>query len=200
MRVDILIVSMIDLMRPNKRRAVSPVIATVIIVAVSYWISGISSQYTSFEKVEIKSAYASRKVIDPGNDETFKGWVIKIGVQNTGSQTSTLESLYVNNKPLDEYGFYDTNKPMIKWTETAPVPSAIPVPGDDAWLKWEGLTGVSSVSMESGDSTTIYILIYGFKAAIPDPVTDGIFSAGTTLNIQFHSANGMDYIKLVQLT
>ncbi len=55
-------------MNPQKtRKAVSPVIATVILVAVaitvavgvSYWMSGISSQYTQFEKVEIQTGYAS---------------------------------------------------------------------------------------------------------------------------------------------
>jgi len=190
----------------RRRRAVSPVIATVIIVAVtitvavavSYWISGISSQYTSFEKVEIKSAYASRKDDgDGGLPEvfTFKGWVIKIGVQNTGSQTSTLESVYVNNKPLDEYGLIESGGlAKIRWTETEATV------GSD-WDTWSLLAdvGVSSVSMESGDETTIYVLIYGeAEKASPDEY-DGLFSAGTTINIQFHSASGMDYIKLVQL-
>ena len=48
----------------RKRKGVSPVIATVILVAVTitvavavaYWMSGIAGQYTSFEKVEIQSA------------------------------------------------------------------------------------------------------------------------------------------------
>jgi len=190
----------------DKRRAVSPVIATVILVAVtitvavavSYWISGISSQYTSFEKVEIKSAYASRKYDTDATGDVFKGWVIKIGVQNTGSSTSTLDSLLVNNKPLDEYGTIEgtaDGTPKIMWTETEAT--------IDNWATWvsEVSGGVSSVSMESGDTTTIYILIYGkAKADPPAPATDGLFSAGTTLNIQFHSAKGMDYIKLVQLT
>ncbi len=48
----------------KNRKAISPVIATVILVAVaitvaiavSYWMSGITSSYTKFEKVEIETA------------------------------------------------------------------------------------------------------------------------------------------------
>jgi len=50
----------------RERRAISPVIATVILVAVaitvavgvSYWMSGIAGQYTAFEKVEISTGYS----------------------------------------------------------------------------------------------------------------------------------------------
>jgi flagellin-like protein len=49
------------------RRGISPVIATVIIVAVTiavsiavaYWMGGLASFFTRFEKIEIGSAYAT---------------------------------------------------------------------------------------------------------------------------------------------
>jgi len=193
----------------RKRRAISPVIATVILVAVaitvavavSYWMSSIAGQYTSFEKVAIKSAYASRKY---DTDDSI-GWVIKMGLQNTGSSTSTLESLFINEKPISEYGTYGDETSgingMIRWSIDDTEVTA------DTWTGWSGLEDTTSVSLESGDEATIYILILGKictggTGTTGDPYTysDGLFSAGTTINVKFHSAGGMDYIKLVQLT
>jgi len=179
----------------RERRAISPVIATVILVAVaitiavavSYWMSGIAGQYTSFEKVSIKSAYASPKY--SASPSMFQGWVITMGLQNTGSSPATLESLFVNEKPILEYGVYGTSTiDKIRWIiGTPPEPT-------DPWSTWEILeTDVTSINLDSGDETTIYILVYGLKP-------DGLFSAGTTINVKLHSANGYDYIKLVQLT
>ena len=184
----------------RKRRAISPVIATVILVAVaitvavgvSYWMSGIAGQYTSFEKVEIKTAYASRKYdLDTSTPpiDVFQGWVINIDIQNTGSSTSTLESLFINDKPISEYGTYGTID-KIRWTGTKPTA--------DKWADWELMTDMTSVSLDSGDEATIYVLIFGDKT--PAPPDDGLFSAGTTINVKLHSAGGMDYIKLVRLT
>ncbi len=174
----------------RKRRGVSPVIATVILVAVTitvavavaYWMSGIAGQYTNFEKVEIKSAYASRKY-DTG---TFMGWVIEIGMQNTGSSPATLESLFINDRPLSEYGEFPPGSPRIEWIDTPPG-------SGDTWTLWAAITGITDVSLESGDTKTIYIVILG-------DATNGLFSAGTTINVKLHSASGMDYIKLVQLS
>jgi len=178
----------------RERRAVSPVIATVILVAVaitvavavSYWMSGIAGQYTSFEKVSIKSAYASPK----DNGTVFKGWVISLGLQNTGSSAATLESLFVNDKPISDYGFITgTSGPgKIRWTDTAPTPS-------DLWTDWDSVTSIASVSLDSGDEATIYVLVFGDRVS----PAEGLFSAGTTINVKLHSANGFDYIKLVQL-
>jgi len=189
---------------PRKSRGVSPVIATVILVAVtitvavavSYWMSGISSQYTSFEKVEVKSAYSSRKE----DSNVFKGWVITVDLQNTGSSTATLETIFVNDMPISEYGASaDTGNDKIRWLDSTSAPA-------DTWAGWDGLTTdiVAGVSLDSGNEETMYLLIYGSKVvdAVPVPplVGDGLFSAGTTINVKIQSASGMDYIKLVQLT
>ncbi|UCD44865.1 MAG: DUF4352 domain-containing protein [Candidatus Bathyarchaeota archaeon] len=81
----------------RSRKAVSPVIATVILVAVAitvavavaYWMGGISGQYTKFEKVEIKSAVCTV-------DANFN-WIIAITLKNSGTATATLDAVYVNN-------------------------------------------------------------------------------------------------------
>jgi flagellin-like protein len=81
----------------RSRKAVSPVIATVILVAVAitvavavaYWMGGISGQYTKFEKVEVKSAVCTQ--------DSYGNWVVAVTLKNSGTATSTLETVYVNN-------------------------------------------------------------------------------------------------------
>jgi flagellin-like protein len=87
----------------HKSKAVSPVIATVILVAVaitvavgvSYWLGGISSQYAQFEKVEIQAGYAT---VATG------GWNVTLNLKNSGSATATLTHCFVNEIPVDGYG------------------------------------------------------------------------------------------------
>ena len=166
----------------TKRKAVSPVIATVILVAVtitvavavSYWMSGISSQYTQFEKVEIQSGYAKRVETTPG---TLDGWNISMTLKNTGSADSTLTQVFVSEIPVDEYavtGFGDGIDPIV--TDTTETGASF---GED------GLT------LESGQDAEFYVLIGNAV---------GELSAGTTVNLKIHSAGGMDYIRLVKLT
>jgi len=194
---------MIELMRPNKRRAVSPVIATVILVAVtitvavavSYWMSSIAGQYTGFEKVEIQSGYASKladlqltAAIDVPEDlgppvvpahtipATYGSvWKVTIKLKNTGSAPSTITDCFINEKPIEEY--LDN---AITWQ----------------YLDVDGTTikdmTEAGVALESGTSVTLYINIIG-KA-------DVTFTSGTTVNVKLHSAGGMDYIRLVQLS
>ncbi len=82
----------------------SPVIATVILVAVAitvsvavaYWMGGIAGQYTKFEKVEIQSAIVTR-------GEGSGNWTIELKVKNTGTATATLISTFVNNIEVSPY-------------------------------------------------------------------------------------------------
>ena len=88
----------------RSRKAVSPVIATVILVAVaitvavavSYWMGGISSQYTKFEKVEIQSGVCS--VDAAGN------WTVALKLKNSGTATATLIAIFINDVEIDLYG------------------------------------------------------------------------------------------------
>jgi len=88
----------------RSRKAVSPVIATVILVAVaitvavavSYWMGGITSQYTTFEKVEIQSGVCAWN----GTDTS---WKITLKLKNSGTATSTLNSLFINDLEATVY-------------------------------------------------------------------------------------------------
>jgi len=89
----------------RSRKAVSPVIATVILVAVaitvavavSYWMGGISSQYTKFEKVEIQSGVTTWNA-----NGTY--WKITLKCKNTGTATATLNSVFINDLEVSTYG------------------------------------------------------------------------------------------------
>ncbi len=156
-----------------KRKAVSPVIATVILVAVaitvavavSYWMSGISSQYTQFEKVEIQSGVCT--VPTPPGDE----WAIKIKLKNTGTSTATLNGLFINDLEVNTY--------------------AVSAAGDT-----EAATNMTtSTQITSGATKIIMVYIDGADGTTPWQTV----SSGTTVNIKVHSAGGMDYIKLMEL-
>ncbi len=155
----------------KSRKAISPVIATVILVAVaitiavavSYWMSGISSSYTKFEKVEIQTATCA---IDG-----FGNWNITVTLKNSGTAAATMANVFVNDVEVSGYG--DT---------TAAVAA-------EATLT-TSLTTATAWSLNSGASDHIHVLIGANYASL---------SSGTTINLKIHSAGGMDYIKLVEL-
>lgn len=173
MRVDTIIAETNMLRKLTKRRAVSPVIATVILVAVtitvavavSYWMSGITGQYTSFEKVEIQTAICTynNTVV---NEEH---WEIIVTLKNSGTKAATLTHIFVNEIEIN----YDT-----------------------AFATGNEISGnvnaTNTLPILSGASSTITIWV--------EDTTAVTLTAGTTINIKIHSASGMDYIKLVQLT
>ena len=165
-------------MNPKTRKAVSPVIATVILVAVaitvavgvSYWMGGISSQYTQFEKVEIQTGYATY-------DSTNTIWTITMAVKNSGSADATINMAFLNDVPCltANYGINATTLPANEW----------------------GVSFASNgVTLQAGESDTIYMYIYNQPTNITELAN---LSAGTTINVKLHSAGGMDYIKLIRL-
>ncbi len=155
-------------MNPQKRKAVSPVIATVILVAVaitvavgvSYWMGGISSQYTQFEKVEIQTAIC-RKSTSPAQ------WNVTLSLKNSGTEAATLTNLFINGVEVDVYG-------------------TTSITDDQA-----GTNMTASTSITSGATETVIVYI--------DDTWETV-SSGTTVNIKIHSAGGMDYVKLIELT
>ncbi len=86
-------------------RAVSPVIATIILVAISivmaisiaYWALGIGNSFTKFEKVQYSSApYATY-------DQINSQWKITTSIQNTGTATATVNNVFLNGQPYNTY-------------------------------------------------------------------------------------------------
>ena len=82
-------------------KAISPVIATVIIVAVAIsisiavalWMTGLTSTFTGVEKLEIINAHAAY-------DSQNKQWSVEITVKNTGTKDATIEHIYANDEEI----------------------------------------------------------------------------------------------------
>lgn len=98
--------------RPLGRKAVSPVIATIIIVAVTivmavavaYWMLGLTGTFTRYEKLEFTYAYVVKKSDILINNATYDGsaYVVKVKLKNTGSAPASLELLTINGIPWDD--------------------------------------------------------------------------------------------------
>ena len=162
-------------MEMKSRKAISPVIATVILVAVaitiavavSYWMSGISSSYTKFEKVEIQSA----QCVKVGAAATAV-WNVTLTLKNSGSATSTLNGVYVNDQ------IATLGKASGEDGVSTVLATNVPTTG---------------MTIASGGTSEVFILVgQGWPVG-------AALTSGTTVNIKIHSAGGMDYIKLVEL-
>ena len=162
----------------RERKAISPVIATVILVAVaitvavgvSYWMSGISSQYTQFEKVEIQTGYATY-------DTTNTIWTITMAIKNSGSADATINMAFLNDVPCAAANYHvdATNVTATQWGASFPS---------------------TGVTLKPGQKTTVYVYVDNPCSGISELA---FLSAGTTINVKIHSAGGMDYIKLIRL-
>ncbi|MHC1599685.1 MAG: archaellin/type IV pilin N-terminal domain-containing protein [Candidatus Methanospirareceae archaeon] len=84
----------------RSKSGISPVMATVILVAiaiviaiaVAFWATGLVGVFTRFEKIEIVAAYAQAK-------SDGEGYEVVLVVKNTGSADATIDDIYVNGKP-----------------------------------------------------------------------------------------------------
>jgi flagellin-like protein len=157
--------------KPNRRHALSPVIATVILVAVAitlaaaaaYWIQGIVSSNQNAEVVEILSKSCSY------DDDT---WAIGLKVKNAGPTYVTISNVYINDA---EVMSYDNKVPGQGKTSTT--------------LPFAGLR------FQSGETKNVTICIDGPEG------TDryGAFRNGLSVNVMLHSVNGFNYPILVEL-
>jgi flagellin-like protein len=178
------------------RKAVSPVIATVVLVAVaitiavavSYWMSGISSQYTKFEKIELISAYCESATSAWGVNP-LPCWNITLDFRNTGTMESSIIACRINNKAIDEYGYEaqifigdnirccNSSFNQINFAEIS---------------SYEPIKYV----IKPGDSGQLIVTIRQNPAA----ASDYSFSSGTTLELELCSSAGNTYMKMITLT
>ncbi len=178
------------------RKAVSPVIATVVLVAVaitiavavSYWMGGISSQYTKFEKIELISAFceSSQSVWEVNH---LPCWNITLVFRNTGTMESSIIACRINNKAIDEYGYetqifngdnircYNSSFNQINFAE---ISSYEPI----KYIVKPGESGQLIVTIRQNPSTA----------------SDYTFSSGTTLELELCSSAGNTYMKMITLT
>ena len=101
--------------RGNKK-AISTIIATIIIVSVSivmaisvaFWAMGIGNSFTKFEKVEFTSIYADpagyyNATVQQPDGNYFNGtaFTIYITLKNTGTAAATITNIFLNSRPYD---------------------------------------------------------------------------------------------------
>jgi len=129
-----------------------------------------------FEKIEIPTAYASRigsfesATNVPSSYAGRRGWNITLVLKNSGSADATIDDLCING--LSSAGFSNV---------AARYNSAL-------------LSGSLSVTVKAGGIETIEILVLeGTERGLT-------FSSGTTLDIKLHTAAGIEYPKLIDLT
>jgi flagellin-like protein len=152
------------------KRGISPVIATVILVAVTitiavavaFWMGGIAGQYTKFEKIEIQSVVCKKY--------SGKSWNITMMIKNSGTAQATLTNIFINDRDVANYSY-----PHISENRSIAT----------------NMTKMFTIDTGQVKYITIWIgILYPPESPL---------SSGTTVNIKIHSAGGMDYIKLVEL-
>ena len=161
----------------KNRKAVSPVIATVILVAVAitisvavaYWMGGISSQYTKFEKVEVVNA-----IVSSAGSGTAMTWTITMSLKNTGTSAATITDLFINDQPC----------------AVSAVNPPVPAVGTGSWY-------AASPTIASGAAAQFVVVVKNDVVGGAGPFK--MLSSGTTVNFKLHSAGGMDYLKLAEL-
>lgn len=87
----------------NDKRGISPVITTVIIVAVgitiaiavALWMTGLVGAFMGYEKVEIRSAFPEPQV---------GSWIVHLTYINTGSSPAKIDNVFINNVPYGSWG------------------------------------------------------------------------------------------------
>ena len=153
-------------------KAISPVIATVIIVAVAivmsiavaYWVLGLTGTFTRYEKLEIVAMYAT---------STTNRWDVTAKVRNTGSATATINMILINGRPIDAFQGVNVSVKV----------------GDQPLQKVERV----EETLNPGDEKE-------FVISIPRGPSGGInFVSGMSIEITFHTAAGSDYPKVVVL-
>jgi len=156
------------------KRALSPVIATVILisvtivvaVSVAYWMGAIAGGYTAFEQIELPSIYAK------ATSSPWDGWNITIELKNTGSADATLNNVFINSIPLGDYAAAN----VTITADGKDVESTLKTPG---------------VLITKGNSVTLVI-------GLRQDTAQG-FTAGTRIEIKLHTAAGKDYPTSVKL-
>ena len=155
------------------RRGLSPVIATVILVAVTivvavaiaYWMGGIAGLYTRYEQLEITYANPVRATdLVYGGTQT-DGWNITLKVKNTGSASATIDDILLNGVSITNVK-NDSCYAVVFYNE-----NNVPTPN-------EAGQGNSTISITVNGGEEIYLLII-----IPDGAQMGSSTASSGLSL-----------------
>jgi flagellin-like protein len=175
-------------MTTRQRRAVSPVIATVILIAVAvalgiavaFWASGLTSSFSKYEKLGVNTQYAT--------GSSGSGWVIYLGGQNTGSSDATITQIQINGVP------YPIGSTPSSTSCTSP-PSSYPT------VCW-GSGSASTITLNPSSSTSVTLSVpsgQSFSIQLflsPSPgstLGSKTFADGQTIQVTIITAAGNNY-------
>ena len=132
----------------RNRSGISPVMATVILVAiaiviaiaVAFWATGLVGVFTRFEKIEIQSAY-------------WDGTQVILIARNTGSSPAVIDMIFVNGAPCSSVSI----SLSIGGAETISIaPGACPLGGT---LVTGGVTNEIALHTTSGKTYPAAVLV-----------------------------------------
>jgi flagellin-like protein len=163
----------------SKRRAVSPVIATVILIAVAvalgiavaFWASGLTGSFSKYEKLGMNTQYAT------GSSPT---WNITLGGQNTGSSDATITQIQINGVPLT---ISQSNASGFDWCSASGSCTPIAATGN-------------SLSVKSGQSFVITFILNANGYQVGSAKS---FSDGQTIQVVIITAAGNNYPASIDL-
>ena len=135
----------------RKSKGISPVIATVILVAIAivvsiaaaFWMTGLLSSFTSYERMQIVASYATRS----GNTYT-----VYVNMTNIGAANITVTAILINDKPYSTYSGVNIYNGTT--TDVATLPFSFG-PGQKFNLI---ITGLSTATFRPGATIKISIL------------------------------------------
>ncbi len=153
------------------RRGISPVITTVIIVAVGItlaiavmlWVTGLAGSFMSYERIEVTSLYATPR--------TEGGWLLTMRLKNVGQTPTKIDNVFINDVPYDLW-----NPPITVDIEGEALSPDNPVPvnvGDELDV---------TITIEQGTSYQNQKLI-----------------SGGSVQVKIHTSTGREYYKSTQL-
>lgn len=191
-------------MRDKKsRRAVSPVIATVILVAVaitiavavSYWMGGISSQYTRFEKLEVTSVYSELDTADWTGAAGASCWVITLDFRNTGTTEASIIGALVNAKKIADYGIFTGGTEFLDDHMRAYDDDRSVAANQLNFAEVAGHTNEIKLTVTAGSSGKVVL-------EIKETPVSGAYdlSSGTTVEVTLLTGAGNSYMKMVTLS
>jgi flagellin-like protein len=164
----------------KNKRALSPVIATVILisvtivvaVSVAYWMGAIAGGFTSFEQIELPTVYGRAISNSTNPPAPWTGWNITVELKNTGSADATLNNVFLNSIPYKDY-----------------TPANMRITADDVDVSASLYT--TGVLVSKGNSVTLVL-----QLKVDQSVG---FTAGTRIEIKLHTAGGKDYPTSIKL-
>jgi flagellin-like protein len=173
----------------HKRKAVSPVIATVILIAVAvalgiavaFWASGLTSSFSKYEKLGVSTQYA----VSGSACKNTPCWIINLGGQNTGSSDATINQIQINGVPYP-----------ITAGSGGDVTTTPPLTGStDPQIYWASGTGtltpssLAQLSVPSGQSFSIQFVLS--SSSLGSNVKT--FASGQTVQVTIITAAGNNY-------